>query len=120
MLAFFAVARTNSSNASALKGQTYRNYDYSVIENQPNKAAHDPLYQRFMESASNYDAFLKLDADMVLANERALEQLCDQVESDTSILFAWVNDIPSSLKVPPGITWSVIRRSAVDQRSAYH
>lgn len=85
---------------SSLKNQTYRNYDYFVIENQPNKAAHDQLYQRFMDSASNYDAFLKLDADMVFANERALEQLCDQVELDTSILFSWVNDIPSSLKIP--------------------
>lgn len=84
----------------SLKIQTHRDYDYFVIENQPNKAAHDQLYQRFMDSASNYDAFLKLDADMVLANERALEQLCDQIESDTSLVFAWVNDIPSSLKIP--------------------
>ena len=42
----------------AIKNQTYQNFDYFVVENIPNKEAHDTLYRRFMDSADNYELFI--------------------------------------------------------------
>ena len=39
-----------------------------IIEHMAEKAAHDQLYSRFMHNASEYDLFLKLDADMILTD----------------------------------------------------
>ena len=56
----------------ALRNQRYMLHRHFVIEHLPEKAAHDQLYQRFMEHAHGYELFFKLDADMVLADENRL------------------------------------------------
>jgi hypothetical protein len=70
---------------AALRRQTHRNYDYFVLENLPNKEAHDTLYCRFMDSASSYDVFVKLDADMVLCREDLLARAADRFKNSPQL-----------------------------------
>lgn len=84
----------------ALKWQTFKGIDYFYIDNLPNKKAHDTLYQRFMNHSSSFDYFLKLDADMVFSKENSLEQMLGVFRSDVAHLFAYVFDVPSSIKIP--------------------
>jgi hypothetical protein len=60
---------------AALRAQTHQDYELFVIENRPNKEAHETLYSRFMSSARDFDIFFKLDADMVLLRNTALEEV---------------------------------------------
>ena len=59
----------------SVKEQTHRNFDYFVIENLPNREAHDQLYNRFTANASGYDIFIKIDADMVLCRTTYFEEV---------------------------------------------
>ncbi|MFG0253742.1 MAG: hypothetical protein ACF787_01375 [Rhodopirellula sp. JB053] len=43
-----------------------------LISGKTNKEAHDELYQRFTESADQFEFFVKVDADMVLRSEHSL------------------------------------------------
>jgi len=56
----------------ALKDQTYYYRSQFLIEHLPENAAHDQLYKQFMHHSGEYDLFLKLDADMVLADRDKL------------------------------------------------
>ncbi len=56
----------------ALKSQRFGDWEHFILENLPEKEAHDRLYGRFMESAGEFDLFLKLDADMILADDDKL------------------------------------------------
>lgn len=58
---------------AALERQTLASWRLFGIDHLPNKAAHDRLYAGFMNDADRHDFFLKLDADMVLVTDRALE-----------------------------------------------
>ena len=49
--------------------------EHRVFEHLPNRAAHDRLYHTIMTESSRFDLFLKLDADMELADEGALGRL---------------------------------------------
>lgn len=84
----------------SLKEQTVKDVEYFVLENMPNKQAHDTLYRRFMDQASSCDCFLKLDADMVFARDDALEQMLGFFENDVAHLFAYVFDVPSAMNIP--------------------
>src|SRR5690554_2572309 len=46
--------------------QTNVKVDYFLIDNLPEKEAHDLLYSTFMERHNNYDFFVKVDADMII------------------------------------------------------
>lgn len=59
----------------SINGQTYKNFEYFVIKNLPNKEAHDTLYQNFMDSSKEADLFLKIDADMVLTRSTFFEEV---------------------------------------------
>ena len=52
---------------AALRRQSYPHWEQFVLANLPEHEAHERLYARFMESAEEFDLFLKLDADMVLS-----------------------------------------------------
>src|SRR5579862_5808505 len=62
---------------ASLRAQTFKNYELFVIENLPNKQAHETLYARFMSSADRFDIFFKLDADMVLTRSTVLEEVAN-------------------------------------------
>jgi hypothetical protein len=59
----------------SLKRQDYSDWEHVCFENQPNAEAHTALYRMIVNSASRYDLFFKLDADMVLADDQVLADL---------------------------------------------
>ena len=60
---------------SSLERQHYLSWEQRVIENLPNTEAHARLYETIMAESGNFGLFLKLDADMVLADEEVLTDL---------------------------------------------
>src|SRR4051812_1313535 len=96
---------------AALKAQSYKNYEFFLLENLPNKAAHETLYARFMASARQFDLFMKLDADMVLTRESALAEVADFFLSNAEVellffeLLDWYTDT-----LIPGMT--IVRSTA--------
>lgn len=84
----------------ALKQQTIKDTEYFVLENLPNKKAHDTLYQRFMDQSTSSDFFLKLDADMVFTSDDSLEKMLGLFGNEVAHLFVYVFDVPSSMKIP--------------------
>jgi hypothetical protein len=83
---------------AALRAQTHREYDLFIIENRPNKEAHEALYSRFMSAAGEFDIFFKLDADMVLARNTALEEVANFFATNPDVelilfeLIDWYSD----------------------------
>ncbi|MBT63914.1 MAG: hypothetical protein CML13_11960 [Puniceicoccaceae bacterium] len=59
----------------SVRAQTHIAIHHEVIENLPNKEAHDTLYRRFMELSDTYDYFIKLDADMVFDDPKMVEKM---------------------------------------------
>lgn len=55
----------------ALSEQTYQNFDHLVISNKPEVQAHKELYQAF--KSGKYKYLIKVDADIVLNSNRAIE-----------------------------------------------
>lgn len=72
-----------------------------VIKNLGNKEAHDALYAEFMANAGSVDCFLHLGADMAFQANDSLLSLCGYlVDASVGSVFAYVDDIPSGLKIP--------------------
>ena len=70
---------------ASLKTQTHQDFDYFVLENLPKKEAHTRLYQTFTDSADQYQLFIKLDADMVLARNTYLEEVVREFTNDPEL-----------------------------------
>ena len=84
-----------------LNAQNYINKKYFVIENLPNKLAHDTLYETFMSKSGEVDYFLKLDADMVFAHKDVLSEMVEEMQKNNlAHLFAYVKDCPSGVMIP--------------------
>jgi hypothetical protein len=60
---------------SFLEQQDYLSWEQRIIENLPNAEAHARLYETIMLECENCGIFLKLDADMVLADPGVLGDL---------------------------------------------
>lgn len=85
----------------ALVGQTHQNFELFELKNLANKEAHDTLYACFMRRCKEFDYFLKLDADMVLAHEGVLAEMIETMSSENlAHLFAYVHDCPSNINIP--------------------
>lgn len=69
----------------AIKDQTYRDFDTFVIKRRPNKEAHDLLYRTFMEKNSQYDLFIKIDADMVLARPTLFAEVVEYFQQHPEV-----------------------------------
>jgi len=54
---------------SAIRAQTFQNFDHITIENLPELEAHYSLYGHFLEHVNQYDLLIKIDADVVLNSE---------------------------------------------------
>lgn len=96
----------------ALRKQRHQTWDHFVLENLPNKAAHDALYQRFMDEATSYELFCKLDADMVFRSADGLGQIV-QIFAETpdlDELMVDVHDWCSDLLIPGQMTYSSVVR----------
>ncbi len=58
---------------SSVCRQTYRQWKHLVLRNLQHPTADDTVYRTFMQRAHDFDLFMKLDADMVIEDERFLE-----------------------------------------------
>ena len=79
---------------SSLEQQDYLSWEQRIIENLPNAEAHARLYETIMMERENCGIFLKLDADMVLADPGVLGDLVRVFEqhSDLDHLVVAVSD----------------------------
>jgi len=79
---------------SSLELQEYASWEQRVFENLPNAEAHTRLYETIMMECENCGIFLKLDADMVLADPGVLGDLVRVFEqhSDLDHLVVAVSD----------------------------
>jgi len=75
---------------SAIQEQTYSEHNHFIISNLPNKEAHEKLYQTFMSSSEEYDLFVKVDADMVLARKTFFYELIEFFKNDQAVDFLQV------------------------------
>lgn len=70
---------------AAIQRQTYQKYDYFVVDNLPNKEAHDKLYQTFMNASDEYQLFVKIDADMVLCRNTYFAEVVQEFSADPEL-----------------------------------
>ncbi len=79
---------------AAIKNQQHNQFDYFIVENLPNKTAHDTLYKNFMNNAHKYDLFIKIDADMVLCNSDFFRNVEKKFENNPKLdlLEVWLHD----------------------------
>lgn len=66
----------------SIKKQTHQNFEYFIVQNLPNKEAHDKLYRTFMNKTSEFDLFIKVDADMVLARNTFFEEVEEKMQKE--------------------------------------
>jgi hypothetical protein len=79
---------------ASIQRQTFRNFDHFVFKNLPNKEAHATLYKSFLERANEYDALIKVDADMVLCSDVLFERIVQRLSlsGDLNVLAIGVHD----------------------------
>lgn len=66
VLTLYSGENEYEESKKSVKEQNYEYIEYRCFENLPNKEAHDRLYKTIMDESSNFDIFIKLDADMIL------------------------------------------------------
>ncbi|MEO0793962.1 MAG: hypothetical protein AAFX93_02300 [Verrucomicrobiota bacterium] len=82
----------------SIESQSYPSIEQEIIRFLPNKEAHEKLYKRFMSLQSEFDYFIKIDADMVLNRDTIVEELLEIFQQDSSLdhgIFAvkdWYSD----------------------------
>lgn len=64
----------------SLEEQTYKDFDHLVISNQPEVIAHKTLYESFKKN-SDYKYLIKIDADIVLNSNNAIQTLISAAQS---------------------------------------
>jgi len=102
----------------ALEGQSYTNWNLQTIENKPNLEAHHTLYKTIMERSGEYDMFIKLDADMVLCDDRALERVvgCFNARKGIDhIIFAVHDFLPDRLSLGMHVFSNRVRWNLADE-----
>ena len=57
----------------SINRQSYGNFEHVIISNLPKKQAMDALYRKFL--ASDFEILVKIDADMVVLDERFIERI---------------------------------------------
>lgn len=70
----------------SIQQQSYTNYDHEVIENLPNREAHDTLYRGFLDRADQYDILIKVDADMVLTHHDFFARVVDEFTAQPNLM----------------------------------
>ena len=72
VLTLFSGEAEVDRSRSSLQQQKYPSWEQRIFENLPNAEAHLRLYATIMAERGNFRLFLKLDADMVLADPEVL------------------------------------------------
>ena len=80
MMRFLILTLHNGENEfesclRSVASQSHADCEQRVFENLPKAEAHTLVYETIMSASDEYDLFLKLDADMVLADENVLERI---------------------------------------------
>ena len=77
----------NELEDSKLSIQNQKNIDFDVlhIKDLPNKEAHVKLYRTIEENIDQYSLFLKVDADMVFADDFKLEEIAKCFNEDKEL-----------------------------------
>lgn len=96
--------------------------DYVEIANLPNREAHATLYSRIMSAGPGYDAFVKLDGDMVLRERTALSRMIAALQPGVDVVtfpvldFAALRPIYGLHVFSPRCSWKVdeLREPFVD------
>lgn len=73
---------------AAINRQNYSSFEHFILNNLPNKEAHDALYLTFMERSDDFDLFIKVDADMVIADENLFAKIANKFRVNE-----WLKDL---------------------------
>jgi hypothetical protein len=85
VMTLFSGEREFDRCQSSLEQQEYPSWEQRVIEHLPNTEAHARLYETIMAERENFGIFLKLDADMVLADPEVLGDLVQVFEERSEL-----------------------------------
>ena len=84
----FSIENELEQCSESIRRQNHPHVEHFVVRGLPNRQAHATLYERFMERAGDSDLFVKIDADMVLANESLFSNLVERFEKQPEIRHA--------------------------------
>jgi hypothetical protein len=76
-------------------------FEHIVVSNQPEREAHINLYSSWIEARSDFDLFLKIDADTVLANDYVLKTYVELFEQNNRLtgVQAWLHDYMTNTNI---------------------
>ena len=63
---------------ASINRQSHSDFEHFILENLPNKHAHDTLYRTFMERSGDFVLLIKVDADMVIEDEDLFAKIVDK------------------------------------------
>lgn len=69
----------------SLEDQNYKRWTHKVFSGLGNVESHRALYSEIMATSGRYHIFLKLDADMVFADENVLTEIVNRFNSDPEL-----------------------------------
>ncbi|MFC2046004.1 hypothetical protein ACFLTC_00590 [Chloroflexota bacterium] len=70
---------------ASIKRQSHQDFQIFVLEKLPNKEAHDTLYRTFMDRSDEFDLMIKVDADMVLADDDLFAKIVERFEANVQL-----------------------------------
>lgn len=81
----YCIENEFSDCIKAIKSQTHTDYEYFIIKNLTNKLAHETLYKTFMQRATGFDLFIKIDADMVLNRNTVFDEIVKVFQQNANL-----------------------------------
>lgn len=67
----------------SIRRQRYTNFQHEIFSDLPNKEAHAALFKAFLARANEFDALVKVDADMILASDLVFGHLVKRLEDNS-------------------------------------
>lgn len=90
---------------TAIKNQTYKDFDHLIIKDLPELEAHNKLYKTFIDRAGTYELLIKVDADTVLLSNDFFQRIVDKFSEDQWLEFMNIGviDFFTDEMIPAGI-----------------
>lgn len=66
----------------SIRAQGYKSYQHFIFKDLPNKQAHVTLFSSFLERSNEFDLLIKVDADMVLADDNLFGKIVQKMENN--------------------------------------
>lgn len=74
---------------ASIQRQSHKDFEHFIFKNLANKEAHVTLFRAFLDRANEFDVLVKVDADMVLANDFIFQNIVKKLSENPQIeLFA--------------------------------